>query len=69
MLYPFFPIPASDTPNLGVKMPDDAVSFSTTGTGSQFYVALDPSCPGLGYGSKVDWQKFKEAFERDCLKD
>ncbi len=69
MLYPFFPIHASDITDLRVKMPDDAVSLNDTRTGSKFYVALDPSCPGLGYGSKVDWQTFKEEFERYCLGD
>jgi Fe-S-cluster containining protein len=69
MLYPFFPIPASDIDNLGVKIPNDAVSLNMMGTGSKFYVTLDPLCPGYGHGSKIDWQKFNEIFERYCLKD
>lgn len=67
MLYPFFPIPASDITNLGVRMPDDVVSLNETRTGSKLYVALDPLCPGYGHGSKVDWNKFKEEFKRCCL--
>jgi Fe-S-cluster containining protein len=69
MLYPFFPIPASDISDLGIRMPDDAVSLNLAKTGSKFYVALDPSCPGCGHGSEVDWQEFKETIESRSLED